>query len=219
VAGARKEQGSKETSLLLRGCPIGSNRGKLLLGSAESSFEPDSAVDPLDPSTEFRRIQALHETGLLTSPDLPELDEICRRAREHFGVATALVTLIDRDTQIIKAREGSDLEKTPRAWAFCDYTIRADQVFVVPDATQDKRFAANPLVTGQPFIRFYAGAPLVYLQDIRLGALCLLDPRPRQSAEFTVGDKAELVDMADEVVSIIVRRKLAALSAILGHNE
>ena len=150
---------------------------------------------------------------------MPELDEICRRAREQFGVATALVTLIDRDTQIIKAREGSDLEQTPRSWAFCDYTIRTDQVFVVPDATQDERFAANPLVTGEPFIRFYAGAPLVYLQDLRLGALCLLDPRSHQPAEFTLGDKAELVGMADEVVSVIIRQKLAALSAILGHNE
>lgn len=176
-------------------------------------------MGPLDPSLEFRRIQALHATGLLSSPRLPELDEICRRAQEQFGVATALVTLIDRDTQIIKAREGSDLEQTPRAWAFCDYTIRTDQVFVVLDAIQDARFAANPLVTGEPFIRFYAGAPLVYLQEVRLGALCLLDPRPRQPAEFTLGDKAELVGMADEVVSVIVQHELAALSAILGHNE
>jgi GAF domain-containing protein len=176
-------------------------------------------VDPLDPGIEFRRIQALHETGLLSSRSLPELDEICQRARVHFGVATALVTLIDRNTQVIKAREGSDLQETPRAWAFCDYTIRTDLVFVVPDATQDERFAANPLVTGEPFIRFYAGAPLVYLQDIRLGALCILDPRPRRAAEFTLGDRAELGGMADEVVSVIVQHKLTALSAILRHNE
>jgi GAF domain-containing protein len=198
---------------------VDSNSRKLHLGSAASSLGLDGAVDPLDPGLEFRRIQVLHETGLLSSPALPELDEICRRAREHFGVATALVTLIDRDTQIIKAREGSDLEQTPRAWAFCDYTIRTDRVFVVPDATQDERFVANPLVTGAPFIRFYAGAPLVYLQDVRLGALCLLDPKPRQLAEFTLGAKAELVGMADEVVSVIVRQELAAVSALLGQNQ
>lgn len=72
-------------------------------------------MDPLDPHLEFRRIQVLHETGLLRSPALPELDAMYRQAREHFGVATALVTLIDRDTQFIKAREGTDLERTPRA--------------------------------------------------------------------------------------------------------
>ncbi|EYD76380.1 GGDEF domain protein [Rubellimicrobium mesophilum DSM 19309] len=134
-------------------------------------------------------------------------------------MATALVTLIDQDTQVIKARDGSDLQETPRAWAFCDYTIRTDLVFVVPDAAQDERFAANPLVTGEPFIRFYAGAPLIYLQDIRFGALCLLDPQPRRAAEFTLGDRAELGGMADEVVSVIVQHKLTALSAILGYNE
>ncbi len=200
MAGARKEQGSKETSLLLRGCPIGSNRGKLFLGSAESSLGLDGAVDPLDPGIEFRRIQALHETGLLSSPDLPELDEICRRAREQFGVATALVTLIDRDTQIIKAREGSDLERTPRSWAFCDYTIRTDQVFVVPDATQDARFAANPLVTGAPFIRFYAGAPLVTPGGQALGTLCVIDSKPRHWTPDQVG---LLEDIAASVVTEI----------------
>lgn len=172
-------------------------------------------MDEVWASHEFARIQALHETGLLTSPALPELDEICRRAREHFGVATALVTLIDREKQIIKAREGTDLEGTPRSWAFCDYTIRTDQVFVVPDATQDARFATNPLVTGEPFLRFYAGAPLIYLRDIRLGALCLLDRRPREPEAFTLGDRAELALMAEEVVSIILLHEIGSSLADL----
>lgn len=173
-------------------------------------------IDDTTAAREFARLQALHETGLLTAPPPQELEEICRRAREHFGVATALVTLIDRDKQIIKAREGSTLEETPRSWAFCDYTIRTDQVFVVPDATQDPRFSANPLVTGEPLLRFYAGAPLIYLQGIRLGALCLLDGRPRKPDAFTLGDKAELVDLAEEVVSIIVRHELGPSLAALG---
>ncbi len=120
-----------------------------------------------------------------------------------------------QNTQIIKAREGSGLEETPRAWAFCDYTIRTDQVFVVPDATQDERFVANPLVTGAPFIRFYAGAPLIYLRDVRLGALCLLDGRPRKPEEFTLGDKAELVGMAEEVVSAIMQHEIGPSLASL----
>jgi GAF domain-containing protein len=153
---------------------------------------------------EFQRLQALRGTGLLTSATPPELDEICRRAKEHFRVAVALATVIDREVLIAKARAGMDLEEAPRVGQFCDYTIRSDDVFVVPDASQDERFAANPVVMGEPFVRFYAGAPLIYLRQLRLGALCLLDPRPQ---EFTLGDKAELALMAEEAVSVIVERE------------
>jgi GAF domain-containing protein len=86
----------------------------------------------------------------------------------------------------------------------------------VPDATLDERFATNPLVTGEPFVRFYAGAPLIYLRDIRLGALCLLDGRARAPAAFTLGDKVELVNMAEEVASVIVRQALVTRAAAAG---
>ena len=92
--------------------------------------------------------------------------------------------------------------------AFCNVTIRSDDVLVVADARQDPRFASNPLVTGKPFIRFYAGAPLIYLQQIRFGALCLLDPEPRG---FSLGDRAELTLMADEVVSLIAKHQFRTL--------
>lgn len=166
-----------------------------------------------DGGLEFQRLRALRESGLLTTSTSPELDEICRQAKAHFQVAMALVTLIDREVQIVKARVGTDLESTPRSVAFCDYTIRTDDVFVVPDATKDERFASNPLVTGEPFVRFYAGAPLVYQRQIRLGALCLLDPVPR---EFSLGDRAELTLMAEEAVSIIAAQEIARRTGKLG---
>ena len=166
-----------------------------------------------DGRLELQRLQALHETGLLTSAPPPEFEQICTRAREHFRVAMALVTLIDKDVQIIKARVGTTLEQTPRSDAFCDYTIRANDVFVVPDATKDPRFASNSLVRREPFVRFYAGAPLIYLRDIRLGALCLLDPKPR---EFSLGDRAELAEMSDEVVSIIMQQVVDERTASVG---
>ncbi len=81
---------------------------------------------------EFQRLQALRGTGLLTSSTPPELEEICRRAKEHLRIAVALVTLIDKDVFIAKARPGTDLEEAPRLGQFCDYTIRSDDVFVVP---------------------------------------------------------------------------------------
>lgn len=86
----------------------------------------------------------------------------------------------------------------------------------MPDATQDERFAANPLVIGEPFIRFYAGAPLIYLRNIRLGGLCLLDPHPR---EFTLGDKAELASLAEEAVSVIVQHELGPTRAPLSSRR
>lgn len=87
------------------------------------------------------------------------------------------------------------------------------QDLVVLDATKDPCFASNPLVTGEPFIRFYAGAPLIYQREIRFGALCLLDPRPR---EFSLGDRAELTLMAEEAVSVIVAQEIASRTAKLG---
>ena len=162
---------------------------------------------------EFKRLQALGESGLLTSPTSPELNEICQQAKAHFKVAMALVTLIDKEVQIVKSRVGTDLESTPRSVAFCDYTIRTDDVFIVPDATKDPRFASNPLVIGEPFIRFYAGAPLIYQREIRFGALCLLDGKPR---EFSLGDRAELTLMAEEVLSVIAAEDIARQTAKLG---
>ena len=167
----------------------------------------------VDGRAEFQRLQALRESGLLTAAASPELNEICQQAKAHFNVAMALVTLIDKEVQIVKARAGTDLESTPRSVAFCDYTIRSDAVLVVPDATKDARFATNPLVTGEPFIRFYAGAPLIYQREIRFGALCLLDPKPR---EFSLGDRAELTLMAEEVVSVIAAEDIARRTAKLG---
>jgi GAF domain-containing protein len=165
----------------------------------------------MDAPSEFARLQALHATGLLDAPPPPEFAAICQEARERFQVPIALVTLIDRDRQVIAARQGTTLEGTPRSDAFCDWTIRGGEVLVVPDARLDPRFAANPLVTGEPFIRFYAGAPLTYLRGIRLGALCLIDSRPR---DLSLGERAELQALADEVVALIAAREFPSPSAL-----
>lgn len=161
--------------------------------------------------SEAERLLALSETGLLSASAPAELDGICEDARARFGVAAALVTLVAAERLHIKA--GAPEDRMPRAIAFCDHTIRSDDVFVVPDLSRDPRFAESPLVAAAPFWRFYAGAPLTYLPGVRLGAFCLLDGRPRA---FSPGDQAELAEMADRVVAVIARagfpdpRKLAA---------
>jgi len=154
---------------------------------------------PVGPN-ERDRLRVLHASGIIASPAIPALDTLCEAAASHFGVKSAIVTLLDADQQIFRAKWGIDGEGTPRNIAFCNYTILEDKVFVVSDANADDRFATNPVVTGPPFIRFYAGAPLLFQQEIRLGALCLLHPEPRT---FTLGDRAELLAMADRAVVTI----------------
>jgi GAF domain-containing protein len=165
--------------------------------------------DPLTPGfdrpLEYRRIQALQDLHLLSEPAAPALRDLCQHAQERFGVAAVLVTLIDTDRQIIKVGVGTDLEQTPRPDAFCDHLLWSDKVLVVPDARQDDRFATNPLVKGKPFIRFYAGAPLIFMRDVRLGGFCLLDTRPR---DFTDREQAELADFAEEAMICIIEQEL-----------
>ncbi|WP_210530169.1 GAF domain-containing protein [Rubellimicrobium arenae] len=156
---------------------------------------------------EQQRLQVLAGLDLLRPRCAPELDRICDGLRERFQAPVALVTLIDRDQQIIRARSGTTLESSPRAAAFCDHTIRSDEVLVVPDLNEDQRFARNPFVTGEPFVRFYAGAPLIYRGDVRLGGVCVLDTKPRQ---FTGDERAELTDWAEHVMTVILEDALAA---------
>lgn len=160
-------------------------------------------MDPAEPRSEADRLLALRETGLLDAPPPAAFAGIVARARSRFGVATALVTLVDLAVLRVAADAdggGGGGGEIPRSDAFCDHAIRGDEVLVVPDLARDARFAANPLVVGPPFHRFYAGAPLIWLRGVRLGSLCLLDARPR---DFTPGDRAELAALADEVVIAI----------------
>lgn len=145
-------------------------------------------------------MQTLHTSGLIDGLVVPGLDVICAEAARHFDVKTAIVTLLDTDVQVFKAKFGIDAESTPRKLAFCNFSILSDQVFTVDDALADPRFASNALVTGPPFIRFYAGAPLIFRQEVRLGALCLVHPEPRI---FSLGDRAELQEMAGRVTDAI----------------
>ncbi len=154
---------------------------------------------PLGPN-ETERLRVLHASGLVDGLNVPGLDALCAQAARHFSVDTAIVTLLDTDAQVFKAKFGIDADGTPRKVAFCNFTILSDDVFVVEDAQLDPRFAASPVVQGPPFLRFYAGAPLTFRREVRLGALCLLHPEPRS---FSLGERAELQEMADRVTDAI----------------
>jgi diguanylate cyclase (GGDEF)-like protein/PAS domain S-box-containing protein len=150
------------------------------------------------PRNEADRLCALRALRILDTPPEEQFDAVCRTASRLFALPIALVSLVDADRQWFKARCGLDVDGTPRELAFCNYSILADDVFVVEDAASDDRFRNNALVTGRPHIRFYAGAPLVMEPGLRAGTLCVIGTEPRA---FTASDRNALLDLARIVVA------------------
>lgn len=137
----------------------------------------------MNESPEAARLAALHACGILDSAPEASFDRLAKLAATICAMPISTVTLVDGDRQWFKSRVGLDVSQTPRSVAFCDHTIRSPLLHVVEDAHRDARFATNPLVVGPPFIRFYAGAPLVTPDGHVLGALCVMDHVPRELNE------------------------------------
>ena len=149
------------------------------------------------PKDEERRLRALQQTGLLDTAAEERFDRYTRIATALFDVPIAMVSLVDRDRQWYKSRIGTDVSETGRDRAFCAHVILGDEVMQVPDALVDDRFADNPLVTGEPRIRFYAGAPLSLGDGSAVGTLCVIDHRARnldQGQIRLLSDLAKLVE-------------------------
>ena len=132
------------------------------------------------PADEEPRLEELHELKLLDTASELRFDRYTRLVAEIFEFPIVLVSLIDQDRQWFKSSCGLDLRETSRDVSFCAHAINAHGVMVVPDATEDSRFAGNPLVTGEPHIRFYAGAVVHGPGGQPLGTLCVIDREPRQ---------------------------------------
>ncbi len=132
------------------------------------------------PVQEAQGLDALRQYAVPDTPPEQSYDDITLIASFIGGAPIALISLIDEDRQWFKSKVGLEVSQTPHDLAFCAYTIMSDKVMVVPDATEDKRFAENPLVTGDPKIRFYAGAPLITPEGHGIGILCVIDREPRE---------------------------------------
>lgn len=132
------------------------------------------------PSNERERIQALYRLNILDTAPEPHFDDLTALAAALTGCPIALVSLIDVNRQWFKAKCGIDGSETDRSVAFCAHALLGADIMEVPDAREDARFAANPLVVGAPYIRFYAGMPLTSAEGLCYGTLCVVDTQPRR---------------------------------------
>ena len=153
---------------------------------------------------ETRREDSLRHYRILDTPPEPNFDRMTRLAASIFGHPVCTLAFVDHDRFWFKSKYGVDATEMPRRMAFCAETIGADDVFVVPDAQADPRFADAPVVVGPPYIRFYAGAPLITPSGARIGSLCILNPEPH--AEFCADKRAILTDLAATAVELLEAR-------------
>ena len=160
-----------------------------------------------DNDTERRRLARLKHLAVMDTEHEPLFDALTRMASRICGTPIALVSLVDDHRQWFKSNVGLEgITETDRDIAFCSVAIAEDKVMEVPDALQDMRFAANPLVTSDPNIRFYAGAPIVMPQGERIGTLCVIDRKARQ---LTQEQRESLSDMATIVADVLLLREQA----------
>ena len=160
------------------------------------------------PENESERIEALKALRVLDTAPEPLFDDIVKLASRLCEVPIALVSLVDTNRQWFKACFGLDARETPRDHAFCAHAILGDEIFEIPDTFHDDRFSENPLVRGEPFIRFYAGAPLQGQNRIRYGTLCVIDTKPR-----------ELSASQREILLLLSRQVAAHLEARLERQQ
>jgi hypothetical protein len=160
--------------------------GSQLAAAMVEPFEANrlfTGSQQVDVAAEAERQSAVDALGILDTPAEDRFDRIVTMARQLYGTKAAVFSVIDRDREWHKSMSGTDVDEVARSSSFCNVTIRNRGAMVVGDAHEDERFSDNPLVVGDPGIRFYAGFPVESPTGERIGALCVYDPKPRIAAD------------------------------------
>ena len=173
-------------------------------------------MNEISSDIEKLRLNALKELQILNTLPEQEFDDITLLASQICETPMAAISLIDEDRQWFKSRIGLEVGETPRDCAFCDYAIRSENLFTVADASQDFRFSSNPLVTDDPHVRFYAGAPLTTSDGYKIGTLCVIDRKPRELSE---AQQRALSALGRSVMNSIEARSLKEKSVSPDENS
>ncbi len=158
--------------------------------------------EPAMPIDETARLMSLHSLRIMDTPSEERYDRLTRMAKRLFGVQIALVSLVDSDRQWFKSKQGLEACETSRAISFCGHAILSRDALVVNDASKDPRFADNPLVTGAPNIRFYAGYPIRDPGGFNIGTLCLIDPEPRDMSSDDIEALRDMAEMVEDEIKV-----------------
>ena len=156
------------------------------------------------PETEAVRLQILRDYAILDTPPEVEFDDFTQLAAQICDMPVALISLVDEERQWFKSRVGLDVHETCRAMSFCAHALLQPEVLIVPDAHKDIRFRDNPLVTNAPFVRFYAGAPLLTAGGHALGTLCVAGFEPRT---LSAGQQSALQALARQIITRLELRR------------
>ena len=171
---------------------------------------------PAIPANESSRLAVLRSLKILDTAPEERFDQITRIAQRAFRLPIALISLVDAQRQWFKSCQGLCARETPRNLSFCGHAILDDVPLIVPNALDDPRFYDNPLVVGEPNIRFYAGIPLTVLNGYRIGTLCVIDQQPRT---FDTNDTLLLTELGHLVEQELVSCKTSVLEELQQRNQ
>ena len=178
--------------------------------SSAATKSPAAVPTPVRPPwNEAERLAALHRYEILDTPREPEFDDVARLAADIFDAPIGVVNLIAEGRQWFKAEVGIGADELPLDVSICAHAILQQGIFVVPDTTKDERFRCNPLVSGDPGLRFYAGALLQTPEGLPLGTVCVLDTKPRPEG-ITDRQRLTLEVLARQVMSQLELRRAVA---------